>query len=172
MLLKSIEDNRSNLQRATRWELYQFAQANGVKEIVHDMPATVMRQILINKRITNIKIPNRPLGAQSQPPAVQQTRPASPDQKVVEVDADADLVRQWTQQKAAPEPEPEPPVKHARPPKYPKRLKARPPQEINQLRDECKRLKIKMDRRDTKKRLKEKIAAAKAGNGQNTVAIN
>ncbi len=44
-------------------ELYRFARDNGIADIVEAMPADVMRQILRNKGITSIAVPDRQLGA-------------------------------------------------------------------------------------------------------------
>lgn len=146
MLLNKIEDPRDNLDKAHRLELVRFAVAAGMREITEQMPAIVIRGLLRAKGLTNIRVPPRPLGAQNQPG----TMPA-PGQRVAEVDAAADLARQFQAEQAPP--------KRARPPKYPQRLVERPKQEINILRDRCKELGIHMDRRDRKEDLKRKIEA-------------
>lgn len=144
MILNKIDDPRDNLEKARRNELVRFAHACGLETITQEMPAILIRRELRSKGLTNISIPRRVLGAQNQNgPAVP------PDQKAVEVNAADDLARQFRQQA------PPPP----RPPAKPTRLVERPKQEINLLRDECKRLGIKMDRRDRKDSLKAKIAA-------------
>ncbi len=160
--LKSIDDPRDNLEKAHRPELVRFARANGLTHITEDMPAILIRHELRTRRLTNIRIPPRPLGAQQNHPDALAASPQP--QNVVEVNAAADLARQYEQQLANQrEPEPES-IQRARPPKYPNRLKPRPPQEINQLRDECKRLGIKMERRDGKAQLKAKIEAHRGQN--------
>lgn len=93
-------------------ELFRFARDRGVAEIVEVPgqglpPATLMRKILRSQGITDIATPDRQLGAIQQ----STTTPTShrnggdvsqktPD-KVVEVDADDDLARQWMSQTGA-----------------------------------------------------------------------
>lgn len=147
MILNKIDDPRDSLEKAHRLELVKFAHAHGVKEITELMPAILIRRTLRAKGLTNIHIPPRALGQQNQAAPVP-----NGNEKGVTMDAEADLARQY-QAQAAPQPQ----IKRARPAKY-KRLRERPPQEINLLRDECKRLGIHMDRRDRKDDLKRKIA--------------
>jgi hypothetical protein len=93
---RKTEDPRSRLQKARRWELQQFAIANGMPTIVVDgevlqfakqngldelLPfagkrinvdhpaagAMVLRIALQQRGLTHIPVPNRPLGAQNQP---------------------------------------------------------------------------------------------------------
>jgi hypothetical protein len=157
MFLKKIDDPRDNLAKARRWELQQFAEANRVSEVKPDMPATLMRNILRSKGLTQIPVPDRPLGNTNQPhprPMYQnglavanpKARPRPEQPQGVEIDAEADLARQYQTKKPA------------RPP----RLVERPKSEINKLRDECKALGIKMGRRDAKPDLKAKIEAHKS----------
>lgn len=158
MYLDRIEDHRSSLEKATRMELYRFAQANKVAEIVQEMPASLMRVILRQKGLTQIKIPHRVLGVPAQ------DRVPAPDMPTTSIDADEDLMRQWQGQKAAPPPvtprAPRP--KSKAPPRQ--RLLARPKSEINKLRDECKRLGIHMGRRDRMDDLRAKIEAHRREN--------
>ena len=139
MILNKIDDPRDNLEKARRMELVRFAQACGLPNITEHMPAMLIRRELRNKGMTNIKVPPRILGSQHQPNAVM----PSPDQKVVEVNAADDLARQFRAEQPVPA--------------IPRR--GRPKSEINKLRDECKRLGIKMDRRDNVNNLREKIKA-------------
>lgn len=157
MLLNKIEDPRDNLEKAKLGELVRFANANGLRHVTYDMPAILIRQELRSRNLTNIQIPRRPLGAQNQGPAMAPSPPPAPS-NVVEVNAAADLARQYAQQQAQPTPPPLPKVTPRPEPKF-KRLVPRPRQEINILRDECKRLGIKMDRRDRLPDLKAKIEA-------------
>jgi len=62
MILDKIDDPRSPLEKARRAELIAFARDRGVKEIKHDMPATLIRKILRAKGITDIRPPMRQLG--------------------------------------------------------------------------------------------------------------
>ncbi len=150
-VLHSIQDPRDQLQRARRMELYRFARDNGIADIVEAMPADVMRQILRNKGITSIAVPDRQLGAIQR----TETTPTShkgqtyqaprPPEKVVEVDATSDLMRQW-QQESQPAVPREKPVEAM---------------SINELREACKRRGIKLARTDNMASLKEKL------NGQN-----
>lgn len=162
MILNKVEDPRDTLAKARRWELVQLAKANGVSEIDADMPADLMRTILRQKGVTRVQIPPRPLGQQNQPNARKMYRngqlltpPPAParqeQQKVVEVNADADLMRQWQQERAA--------QKNA------EAAPAKPLDQmgINELRNECKRLGIHVERRDNMQTMKAKIEA----HGQN-----
>lgn len=151
MILNEITDPRDNLERAKLMELVRFANANGLKHVTYDMPAILIRAELRSRGMTNIKVPPRPLGSL----AASHTMAAAPEQNIIEVQAVADLARQYAQQQPA--------AARSAKPEKPKRLVERPRQEINVLRDECKRLGIPMGRRDTKADLKAKIAA----HGQN-----
>lgn len=152
--LKRIDDPRDNLERARKPELVKYAKANGVTavqgvDIDHPaMAAMLIRRALREKGLTRIVVPPRPLGG-TPAPAAQQNVPAT--------DAAADMARQLQEHIAAPPPPP-PPT-----PIAPKRLVERPRSEINSLRDECKRLGVKMERGDNLQTLKAKIAA----HGQN-----
>lgn len=149
MILNKIDDPRDNLERAKRGELVAFAQAHGLRHVTWDTPAILIRAELRAKGITNIRVPPRPLGSQA---GRHHQAMAAPNQKVLEVNAAADLARQFEQQQAAPPPTPLPRTDK------PKRLAERPRSEINRLRDECKRLGIKMERKDNLTTLKAKIA--------------
>lgn len=94
--LKSVDDPRDKLDKATRFELAQFAKANNVTEIVPAMPAILMKQILRQKGLTNIQIPNRVLGLP------RNAAPVESQQNVSATDAVADLARQWKEQQQPP----------------------------------------------------------------------
>lgn len=149
MILNKIDDPRDNLERAKRLELVAFAKANGLDHITNEHPAIVIRAELRQRGLTNIKVPPRPLGAQTRRPGAGVVA-QPPAQNAIEVNAAADLARQFAQQQSQPPP---PPLDQK--PAKPKI----PPQEINVLRAECKRLGIRMERRDTAAKLKAKIAA-------------
>src|SRR5262245_14880558 len=142
MKLDRIDDPRDSLDKAHRLELVRFANANGMKEINENMPAILIRRELRKKGLTNIRIPKRPLGAQNPPPAEN-------SENVVQASADDDLARQYSQ--------PQPSHRRYR------RLVERPKLEINILRDKCKSLGIKMERRDGTNSLKAKIEAYEKG---------
>ena len=154
---KRTVDPRDNLEKARQIELIRFAQSCGLRHITETMPAILIRAELRARNLTNIKIPHRPIGATNHPQAMA-TAPA--DAKIVEVNAAADLARQYAQQQAR-QPEPQPVV-----PQKPQRLKERPRSAINQMRDYCKANGIKMERRDGMASLKAKIEAHKAQNGK------
>lgn len=156
MILNKIDDPRDNLEKAHRMELVKFARAHGLNHISEQMPAILIRQELRSRNLTNIRIPPRPLGAQSHPPAMAD---AAQPQNVVQVNAAADLARQYASQLPQQASPPPPPKQNGRF----KRLVERPKSEINQLRDQCKALGIKMGRRDNMAILKAKIEA----HGQN-----
>jgi hypothetical protein len=61
MQLRSIIDPRDSLEKATRWELIDFAKANGI-DVPDDAPALYTMDILRAHGLTNIKVPDRPLG--------------------------------------------------------------------------------------------------------------
>jgi hypothetical protein len=89
--LHRVDDPRDALDKARRSELLQFARANGVKEIAHDMPAIIMRRILRSKRLTNIRIPRRVLGQPEMRAALVTEQPSN----VPALDASDELMRQY-----------------------------------------------------------------------------
>ena len=136
MQLLTTEDPRDNLQKATRWELVEFAKANGI-DLDENTPAIVSAKILRDRGLTNIKIPDRPLGLY-----VGTKHEAMVDHSVsvpgeVTINAEDDLVRQYEQQQKA---------------------KAEVSKmTIGQLRVACKERGIKMSRRDNMQTLREKL---------------
>lgn len=138
MYLNKIEDPRDALQKAKRPELIQHARAHNVSEIHPEMPAIMMRQILRSKGLTRINLPPRPLGAPLGP-AVTSDQGAT-------VDADADLARQWQQQKTEPV-----------------ETQSLASMGINELRKECQRLEIKLARTANMKSMRELIEAKRNG---------
>lgn len=102
--LHSITDPRDRLSKARRMELYKFAQSKGVKEVDRkDMPARLMRRILREKGFTDIPIPPRVLG-QPEPRARAELMNSNGQPlnqpKGIEVDADADMLRQYQAEQA------------------------------------------------------------------------
>ena len=61
MQLLTIEDPRDNLQKATRFELVDFARKNGI-QLDEGTPKIVSEKILRDRGFVNIQIPDRPLG--------------------------------------------------------------------------------------------------------------
>lgn len=149
MILNRLDDPRDNLQRARRLELVRFARSNGQIDITEAMPADIIRKLLRSRGLTKISIPHRVLGSMAQertlPPGVAPgpavAKANGAPEKIVEVDADDDLMRQYQQSKPA----------------IPKR--GRPQLEVNRLRDECRALGIKLSRRDNMNDMREKIKA-------------
>jgi len=110
MQLHKTEDPRDSLQKARRKELFEFAKQHNVRAIAPDMPADLMRGILRQHGLTNIRTYHPPLGSTQQDGTglerkykngllaangrAHETMP-----KGVEVDAMADLMRQYAQQK-------------------------------------------------------------------------
>lgn len=142
LILKSIEDGRSNLERARLGELQNFAKENGIA-FDPSYGAPVLRQLLIRAGKTDIRPPPRPLGAQYQHPVtpsshkyVNGMQPAAPVQ-VREVDAIADLMRQQMGEKTPDQ------------------------MDIRELRSACKARGVKMARTDNIATLRAKL------NGEN-----
>lgn len=137
--LRRIDDPRDNLQKATRDELEDFAREKGHPEINGRMTADDMRAELRKLGLVNIKIPVRQLGGYT-----GNTLDDGVDRSVAvaEINAEADLKRQWRDQLAA-VPAPKPSSEMT----------------IGELRKECKRLEIKIDRRDNMVALRAKIDA-------------
>lgn len=108
MQILKVQDPRDTLEKARRPELVKFAEQHRVAEIDPAMPATLMRKILRSKGLTSITIPNRQLGqisgtrinTKSPVKEAQAASGSNEPPKVVEVDADEDLLRQWKAQQA------------------------------------------------------------------------
>lgn len=167
MLLKFIEDHRDALGKLRKRELIELARAQGVTDITETMAADDytdesgkvtpgIRTILRQRGLNRVPVPNRPLGRAGR----HETHPIAPKPAAATPPANAPAPDEWAEfqawkasrAQAAPQPA-----------ANPRRLVERPRSEINMLRDECKRLGIKMDRRDRMGDLKAKIAAHKAG---------
>lgn len=138
--LTRIEDPRDNLERASRDELFRFAQDRGVKEIDDRMfmganAAIMMRKILRQKGMTNIQVRPQQLGM---PPGVGESA-SSPVPSTETISADEMAERDYAAQQAV---NPEVPVEKM---------------DIRQLRHECKARGIKMARTDNLKTLREKL---------------
>lgn len=89
--LKSIEDPRDLLEKATRKELENYAKENGIKEIKQTMPAVVMRQLLRRRGVFDVGV-RRTLGRPMN--AVKQEIDYSQEASVT-MSADDALMKQW-----------------------------------------------------------------------------
>lgn len=136
-----IEDPRDNLEKATRWELYDFAKAVGINEVKEPMPALLAVQILRAAGKTNIPINPPPLGSIA---VLGKDLMSSHVAADATVDALADLKRQYEQQLANPDPVPSGPID---------------PNNFNEVRSELKRRGVKLSRKDTKEVILEKWRA-------------
>lgn len=136
------DDPRDALEKATRDELVQFAHAKGQSDISEMMPAVVIRKTLRERGLTNINIPNRPLGAYTNsaklfglvdgPPVPPQSQP----QQQKALDADELLMAEWKNKQESPAVE---------------------SMTMGELRAHCKRVGIKMARTDNMETLKAKL---------------
>lgn len=110
--LKRIDDPRDALGKAKRIELAAFARANGVQEINPRMPAEMMRDILRERGLTNIQIPNRRLGAVGNPGynknGIEPDYPGATDAPATEMDASSLAAQQWARDMATGQVDPEP----------------------------------------------------------------
>lgn len=136
MIPQQMEDPRDKLQRADRWTLSKYARDNGI-DIKEDTPKMISEQILRAAGLLNPPINDVPLGAI----AILGQSPEKNIPSTETVDVVADLMRQYQQQQANPDP---PRVDIAS-------------MKINELRAECKLRGIPMSRRDTFDSLKAKL---------------
>lgn len=137
MQLLSIIDPRDSLDKATRWELIDYAKANGL-QVDDDCPAIVTRQLLRAKGLTNIKIPDRPLGlygSKAEAQIAAENKPADANA----MNADELMAAQYQAEKTDFSKSP-----------------------MNALRAECKKRGIKMSRRDNLQSLREKLSGQNA----------
>lgn len=129
--LHRIQDPRDMLERARRSELVEFARQKGVKEIVPEMPAMLMRKILRSRGLTNIAIDLRQLGEVTRNKINVKKSTAKPKpgarapepERVAVVDADDDLMRQWEAEQM----QPQPPVESQPPARKPRKMKGPTP---------------------------------------------
>lgn len=158
MFLNNIEDPRDPLQRAKRRELVEFAHQHGHTHITTEMPAIYIRNYLRAQGLTNIRVPNRPLG---QPPKDSSTahpslmNPQVDEENVQTLDADADLARQFGLDVPVDRSDTVEPEKPKRQPKNMTII-----HEIAALRRECKKRGIKMAVHDTRETLKAKLGGS------------
>lgn len=149
MQILSTVDPRDSLEKARHRELVQFAKAHGVDDVRPDMPAKLIRIKLRARGLINIRIPpGRVLGSSQQDGTGLEKKYRSgllasngqhPQSKSVELDEAADLERQYRQ--AAPAP-PDKPIDELN---------------ITELRKECTRRGIPMERTDNMTSLKAKL---------------
>lgn len=140
-VLTRMEDPRDSLDRARLSELVRYARANGLTGISSDMPAILIRRQLRDRGLTRINVPPRTLG-HTEAAAIVETPPAAGGSIV---DAEADLARQFEQQQAVPT------LPYAGGSKNLAKMS------INELRAECRRLGIKLSRRDNMITMRAKI---------------
>lgn len=131
-ILKRIDDPRGPLDRLRRYELLNLARQNNVPDVNDNTPAILMRKRIKAAGVKNIPIVHRRLGVTEGAPM------ASGEPDGVEVDAEADLERQFAATPPAP-------------------VKTPAQMAINELRAEAKRLGIKLTRRDNMITMKAKI---------------
>lgn len=146
MYLNKIDDPRDTLQRARQSDILRFARARDIKEISHDMPAVLARPIIRSKGLAG-QFSSWARGNVQFTPLGQPSGPAITSDQANAVDAEADMARQFAQQKQQ---DTEPPLDGMG---------------INELRKECQRLQIKLGRRDNMDSMRSKIEAER--NGQN-----
>lgn len=162
MILNRTVDDRHPLQKLTRYEVFRIAKAHGVTEIPSEqMPKPIMIDILRQKGISARS--NRILGQPNQFARIDpHSQPLASAQgggeKGVEIDAGADLARQWAAQQAQ-APAPAQPAKLEPPAKSPAHMS------IIDLGNEMKRCGIKRERRDNMITMKAKIEAWHKANG-------
>lgn len=146
MQLNKIQDPRDALSKARKIQISRYAAANGIADIKPEMPAELMRQILRGKGITNI-------GAQVQPLGGAQVETGNAEQSAgVEVNATADLAKQWAAQQGPVAEEVAAEVETPEKPQKPKVYN-----EMNDLRAQCKARGIKCARTDKVADLRKKL---------------
>lgn len=130
MILDKVDDPRDNLSRATRYELCQFAAAHGVSEIHYssDMTLDDMKTVLRERGLTNIHVPPRMLGDNRPPPV----------HGIMDVTGGKTPVKVQYENKIEPS--------------IPVNAMTRA-----QLAKECKARGIKMERTDSKEKLRERL---------------
>lgn len=131
------EDPRDNLEKAGKYEIWQFAKANGVLEITYETPSILARKILRAKGLVNIRVADRPIGSDlptvynSDAPAISSVTIKSSETR--EINADDLLMAEYQQQKS------------------PRSMT------MTELRTACKSRGIKMARTDNLRTLREKL---------------
>jgi hypothetical protein len=139
MQLLSIEDPRDNLQKANRWELIDYAKANGI-DVPQDAPAIYTMKVLRARGLTNIRVPDRPLGLYvGRGDSMVDEPQISGNAEITEVSADDHMILQYQQEKQSE-------TDYVNMP-------------MNQLRAACKAKGIKMQRTDNINTLREKLTA-------------
>ena len=130
MQLLTIQDPRTPLERARRPELVAFARSHGLLDINENMPAILIRKKLRERGLTNINVPDRPLGIIHGNPTDHPT-----DDAANVIDHEAALEHEYERQK-------------------PVHLGG---MTRAQLAKECKQRGIKMSRTDSKEKLMERL---------------
>lgn len=153
------DDPRSPLQKANRYELIAYARANGVADAIvtswhrqiDNIPADILRDELRSRGFTRPPMRPRTLGVPTgdgSPPDLAASGSGP------EIDAVADLKRQFLAQGSAPPPPAPKPAPVPQP-----AAEAKPPAKMTiiELGNEMKRLGIKRERRDNMITMREKI---------------
>lgn len=163
---KRTIDPRDNLDKATRRELIEWAQVNNVTEVKEGMPAddvegkpgTGIRNILRAKGLSRIPVPNRSINQHGSVKTfpMKDRKPAPPPQATMDEWEEFQDFRRW---KAAQGARKLPAPVAAATPDQPASDKPVAEMDMNELRRECKRLNIKVERTDRMPNLREKIAA-------------
>lgn len=131
------EDPRSNLEKASRYELAQLAKKLGFDDITYDTPQPLQVKKLRERGVTDINIPERILGDSR--PLVYNT------DKVEKAPAKPTEARSMTAEELLEQ------EFNADRPKTPAQMG------MTELRSECKRRGIKMARTDNLRTLREKL---------------
>ncbi len=147
-VLKSQDDPRSPLQRMRRYELINYARANGIPNVTDNVPAIIIRKLCAAKGLRGLMVRRPPLGSVT---GSVSNMAVLPDVQVNEIDADADLERQFLQALPAPVPAAAIAVQPER--------KSPATMTIIELGNEMKRLGIKRERRDNMITMRQKIEA-------------
>lgn len=139
MQLNKIDDPRSNLQRARRRQLVEFAHSKGMTEITEQMDADLIRERLMQKGFTQIPVNAYRLGHAGR----HETRPLGPRQTPqAQPGMDADELREFRAWQAQRKPE-----------------GSLDTMGITDLRKACKAKGIAMARTDNMASLREKLKA-------------
>jgi hypothetical protein len=144
MQLNKIDDPRSNLQKARRRQLVEFAHAKGMTEISEQMDADLIRERLMQRGFSQIPLRTYSLGhaGRHEVPPIGPKAPPQASPPGLSAD-ELQQFREWQQQRQqAPAPAGD--------------IDKMP---IGDLRKACKAKKIPMVRTDNMASLKEKLKA-------------
>lgn len=143
MQLNKIDDPRSNLQKARRRTLVEFAHSKGMTDITEQMPAEKIREKLQERGFSQIPARHYPLGHAGRhevPPIGPRQQPQAAPAPTGLNASELEEFRQWQQQRKAP-------------------TGSIDSMNIGDLRKACKAKGIPMVRTDNIKSLREKLKA-------------